>query len=765
MINIMYVVDPIKRIVKPMSGHAVTEQDHEASSLRFAFPDNIAGTGLDSTGTAVRVMYIRPDGGDPVAKTLTFYRHSGGYYLYDWNLQKSDLQKEGHLVFSLCILDISGGEVSEWHTTPCAVRVFSTIHTDNSDEGDESITPTVAQRVAVLESMIRRVASGAPIVVASTSAMTDTDQIYVLSTDGEWYYHNGTAWVAGGTYGAVATDTTLTQSGLPADAEAVGDVINEVKADLDAITNSATDASLWEQGSITGTDGTNANSGVRIRTGFLPNNTIGMFVNTGFLCGVMCWDSADTYVGAWNGSTFSKSSTTLFDGAVNFGKLLGTYKIKLCARNTAGTAIAVSDSSNIAFSALTDGTLTKQYIPADAKKVGDAINAVRNSVIAVNFPFVKLTKSSDIFTVEEGYYATTGNKAALAGYILCSYVAKQDFQIYADAKTIAGHSALFVSIYNNSIASGNIVTCYKRSDGTLPTEANKATVFAGQILAISIYSPSSSPADFGIYANYYTVTTLADGILLNNSQIAQVANKFTNFAYGKKIAWFGDSISELKSLPHITGSLMEADVYDCSIRGSTIGRTYSNYDTFSFYNLVTAIISGDFSAQFAQLDAYEQAQGRTYSGIRENLTTLSTLDFDSVDYVVLLGGTNDFGITAVHAADGYTTKIDEMKAHMDDAIGRFITAYPKLKFYIISPPFRATPTEDYYGDTLADYITAEQEVAEKYAIAFHNLLINSRICDANKTTYMNSDGGVYVHPNDYGDAWLAELCAKFISLN
>jgi lysophospholipase L1-like esterase len=549
--------------------------------------------------------------------------------------------------------------------------------------------------------------------------------------------------------------------------------LDDVKEVFSTITNSATDSSLWEQGSINVTNGENANSSVRIRTGFLPTNIVGIFVNTGFPCGVLCWDSTDTYVGSWNGSTFSKSTTTFYEGYVNFEKLIGTYKIKLYAKNTAGTAIAVADSSNIAFSALTDGTLTKQYIPADAKETGDAINEVRDSVIAVNSPFVKLTKSSDIFTVEEGYYATTGNKIALAGYVLCSYVAEQDFQIYANAETIAGQPALFVSIYNNSIASGNNVACYKRSDGTLPTEANKATVYAGQILAISIYSPSTSPADFGIYANYYTNTTLADGVLLNDSQIQQVLDKipggetekFTNFARGKKIAWFGDSISELKSLPHITGSLMAADVYDCSIRGSTIGRTYSNYDTFSFYNLVSAVISGDFSAQFAQLDAYEQAQGREYPGIRENLTTLSTLDFDEIDYVVLLQGTNDFGITAVHAATGYTTKVDEMKARMDDAISRFITAYPKLKFYIISPPFRATPTEDYYGDTLADYISAEQEVAEKYAIAFYNLLINSRICDANKTTYMNSDGGVYVHPNDYGDAWLAELSAKFISVN
>ena len=213
MINIMYAVDPIKRIVKPMSGHAVTEQDHEASSLRFAFPDNIAGTGLDSTGTAVRVMYIRPDGGDPVAKTLTFYRHSGGYYLYDWNLQKSDLSKEGGLTFSLCVFAVADGAVSvKWHTVPYQIRVENTIHTDDDDSPDETITPTVAERVAVLETMIQRVASGAPIVVTSTSAMTDTDKIYVLKTDRCWYYYNNAEqeWQEGGQYGGPPSGSIVT---------------------------------------------------------------------------------------------------------------------------------------------------------------------------------------------------------------------------------------------------------------------------------------------------------------------------------------------------------------------------------------------------------------------------------------------------------------------------------------------------------------------------------------------------------------------------
>ena len=91
-----------------------------------------------------------------------------------------------------------------------------------------SVTTTtnrLQDRVANVENVIQGLAGGAPIVVSSVSEMIDTEQIYILSTDGMWYYHNGTAWTAGGEYGAVATDTTLTQSGVPADAKATGDEI------------------------------------------------------------------------------------------------------------------------------------------------------------------------------------------------------------------------------------------------------------------------------------------------------------------------------------------------------------------------------------------------------------------------------------------------------------------------------------------------------------------------------------------------------------
>lgn len=72
----------------------------------------------------------------------------------------------------------------------------------------------------------------APTVVSNISDMTDTNQIYVLSTDGYWYYHDGSTWISGGEYGAVVTDVTLTQSGTPADAKVVGDAIRTLAKNI-----------------------------------------------------------------------------------------------------------------------------------------------------------------------------------------------------------------------------------------------------------------------------------------------------------------------------------------------------------------------------------------------------------------------------------------------------------------------------------------------------------------------------------------------------
>ena len=90
-------------------------------------------------------------------------------------------------------------------------------------------------------------AYGSPWVASTVAEMTDTDKIYVYTgsetgyTSGNWYYYNGSAWVSGGVYNAVAvqTDTTLSVSGMSADAEATGDTIGNLD-----------NSYLFEQGNI-----------------------------------------------------------------------------------------------------------------------------------------------------------------------------------------------------------------------------------------------------------------------------------------------------------------------------------------------------------------------------------------------------------------------------------------------------------------------------------------------------------------------------------
>ena len=56
--------------------------------------------------------------------------------------------------------------------------------------------------ISSINNKVDSVASGAPIPVSSTSDMTDTDRIYVNTTDGKWYYYDGDSWEIGGTYQA-----------------------------------------------------------------------------------------------------------------------------------------------------------------------------------------------------------------------------------------------------------------------------------------------------------------------------------------------------------------------------------------------------------------------------------------------------------------------------------------------------------------------------------------------------------------------------------
>lgn len=73
------------------------------------------------------------------------------------------------------------------------------------EDFENNVNETLDTELGNMQEQINAISSGSPRgVYASVSALTSADPnhdyIYLVTDDGKWYYHNGTTWIAGGTY-------------------------------------------------------------------------------------------------------------------------------------------------------------------------------------------------------------------------------------------------------------------------------------------------------------------------------------------------------------------------------------------------------------------------------------------------------------------------------------------------------------------------------------------------------------------------------------
>lgn len=216
---------------------------------------------------------------------------------------------------------ISGGN------TIATGRIRFVIDADTVEPGsvpsESELNGLVAQAQQYAEDA-RSAAYGSPLTASTASAMIDKTRVYVYTgsesgyTNGHWYYWNGSAWTDGGAYNStgVQTDTTLSVSGVPADAKATGDQITQLKEDLtvtkDMTINGSGNAFVWESGGFD-SQGVNADNPARARMQtYIPceyYKSVTASSDLEMIIGV--YNNDGSYAGYYNGSAVVSSVSWL----------------------------------------------------------------------------------------------------------------------------------------------------------------------------------------------------------------------------------------------------------------------------------------------------------------------------------------------------------------------------------------------------------------------------------------------------------------------
>lgn len=272
------------------------------------------------------------------------------------------------------------------------------------------------------------------------------------------------------------------------------------------------------------------------------------------------------------------------------------------------------------------------------------------------------------------------------------------------------------------------------------------------------------------------MTSSADSIVTINEEIKEstqtvmslkptvkVSKGNLNFAVnepllsGRKVVIFGDSLigmtRDQTSVPAYAAAYTGAKVYNVGFGGCRMSKQPSNgYAAFSMWALADAVASGDYATQEAQAPS-----GSDY--FASQLDVLKSIDFTSVDAIVIHYGTNDFAANVPLDDSANLLSTDTVCGALRYSIKKVLTAFPKIKIFVSLPLYRtwsgvgAETYKNTLEKTLPEYDSAMKTVAEEHNLptidGYKRLGINT----INSGAYL-SDG---THLNDFGRRQFGEL--------
>ena len=253
---------------------------------------------------------------------------------------------------------------------------------------------------------------------------------------------------------------------------------------------------------------------------------------------------------------------------------------------------------------------------------------------------------------------------------------------------------------------------------------------------------------------------------------------------GKKILCLGDSITEFiqsdgKNYPAYLSILSGATVYGCGVGGSRLSRRAAidpttlagSYAALDIVSLSDAIAGGDFTDTLA---AAEWLKNNASDDNTAQMTMLSQVDFDDLDWIIVMGGTNDWTSDTPIGQDTDGGDYTTIKGALRKIVRNLCTRCPNTRVLLMTEPPRYYLQRDRahfcdvwqngQGNTLTDIVNAIIDSAGFNHIPIIDLYRKLGWNEFNWDTYYKYEATGIVdltHPYS-GFRYIAEMAMKYI---
>lgn len=239
---------------------------------------------------------------------------------------------------------------------------------------------------------------------------------------------------------------------------------------------------------------------------------------------------------------------------------------------------------------------------------------------------------------------------------------------------------------------------------------------------------------------------------------------------GKNIVHFGDSLTEFGKYHDILKDMSSANTTKIGFGGCRMANVPSTHFRYKYNQMSMVSVSESIkNNDFTELEkAANNLKVNDNDDNTQQVNDLKNIDFNKVDYITILFGTNDY--TSLVPIGSPNSAVDtEFNGAINKTVENILTTYPHIKILFLTPTWRArmdngdgkesdkNPNSN--GDYLINYVDAIIERADNYKLNKVDLYRNSGI---NKftTAYYQVDG---LHLTEQGDQLLARVIGNNLS--